>query len=390
MKSGSVKILAVVVILLFGVMYALNTSDRSPPGTEHGPLVPELKARLNDLESVTITDADGRLAIVREGDTWRVSDKSGYPADTGVLRQLLLAIADANKVEQKTANPSLYDRLGVQHPAEDGGDGVLVEGSAPEFSFSLILGDAEQGEYRYARLPSEEQSWLIDQNPDVPDAASGWLVSEIVDIPSADVRSVEIRHADGETIRIHKENAEAGTFTVDDIPAGRELSYPTVVNSIAGALGNLTLEDVAPVGEDGLEAAAEAAFVTFDGLRVDVTTSDIDEQTWITVDASTVPVEEPAEPDGEQSAEGGAVPETEPASAGDEPATGGAGAPAAGTEASDGDEEEAAQQTPAERAAAINARTGGWRYRIAGYKADQLTRRWEDVLKTEDEGEVED
>lgn len=370
MKSGSVKILAIVVIVLFGVLYALNTADRSPPGAEGELLVPELKERLNDLDSVTITDADGQLTVSHEDDVWRVRDKSGYPADTATLRQVLLAVAEARKVEQKTANPSLYDRLGVQHPAEEGGDGVLIEASAPEFGFSLILGDSAQGDYRYARIPAEEQSWLIDRNPDLPEDVAGWLRSGIVDIASTEVRSVEIRHTDGETIRLGKENPQAGTFTVEEIPDGRELSYPTVVNGIAGALGNLTLEDVAPAGEEDFTPTARVTFVTFDGLQVDVTTGEIDEATWITVDAATTAADAAVAP---------APAEPEPP--GSEPVT------AAADETPDTDtaEEEAAAPTPAERADDINARTAGWRYRIAAYKADQLTRRWEDILKAESE-----
>ena len=373
MKSGSVKILAIVVIVLFGVLYALNTADRNPPGTPGELLVPELKARLNDLDSVTITDAEGQLTLVRENEAWRVRDRSGYPADTATLRQVLLAIADARKVEQKTANPSLYDRLGVQHPAE-GGDGVLIEASAPQFGFALILGDAAQGDYRYARLPAEEQSWLIDRNPELPGEINGWLRSDVVDIGSAEVRSVAIRHTDGETIRLGKDNSEAGTFTVEEIPDGRELSYPTVVNGIAGALGNLTLEDVARVGEGGFTPTTHITFVTFDGLQVEVTTGELDEQHWITVAASTVPVDKAAAPAPAEAEPAGAEPES--AAADDQAATPDAEAAA---------EEETAAPTPAERADAINTRTAGWRYRIADYKADQLTRRWEDILKAESE-----
>lgn len=376
MKSGSVKILAIIVIVLFGVLYALNTADRSPPGAEGELLVPELKERLNDLESVTITDADGQLTVVHEDDAWRVREKSGYPADTATLRQVLLAVAEARKVEQKTANPSLYDHLGVQHPAEEGGDGVLIEASTPEFGFSLILGDSAQGDYRYARIPAEEQSWLIDRNPDLPGEVTGWLRSDIVDIGSAEVRSVEIRHADGETIHLSKDDPQAGTFTVAEIPEGRELSYPTVVNGIAGALGNLTLEDVARVGDEGLTPSAHVTCLTFDGLQVNVTIGEIDDASWITVDAAAQAAEGPTAPTAGQ-----------PAQAADEPETTGGDVeaspePEAGAEAT---EAETDAPSAAEQAAAINSRTGGWRYRIAGYKADQLTRRWEDILKAEDE-----
>lgn len=388
-KPGTVKILAILVILLFGVLYVLNTTDRYEGPRETELLAPELKPRLNDVTEVEIatgTDADDRVLIVRGDDLWQVSGKDGYPADTAKLRELLRALADARKIEPKTANPELYARLRVAGPGQKEGAGKLVTARAPEVAFSVILGDSAQGDYRYARLPDEAQSWLIDRNPALPDDATGWLLRDIVDIKSADVRSVVIRHADGETIRLHKESADAGTFTVEEIPEGRELSYPTVVNGIAGALGNLTLDDVARAEEGGLTAATQATFETFDGLRVEVTAADIDEQTWITLEASAPEAAEAAQPAAEEESPdetpGGDATDDE-IDAGDDAVSGAAPDDAAPADADTAEED--AAPSPAERAAAISERTAGWRYRIPGYKADQLTRRWEDILKAEDE-----
>src|SRR5690606_25150986 len=180
MSSRNVKILAAVVLILFGVLFALNSTDRTGSRPGEQMLFPEIKSRLNDLNTVTITDADGTITLQREatGDPtagrWVSSGHDGYPADTGKLRQLLLAIADARKIEQKTADQELYERLGVADPREDGGNGVLVAAKGDDAAVSVILGDTAQREFRYARLPDEEQSWLIDQNPDLPGDSTGW------------------------------------------------------------------------------------------------------------------------------------------------------------------------------------------------------------------------
>lgn len=372
MRSRSVRILAVLVVILFGVLYALSTTDRDVPDTDSDLLIPEFKARLNDITSVTITNEDGPLTIERADAGWRVREKHGYPADTAKLRQLLIAIAEARKVEQKTANAALYDKLGVQ-AVDDGGDGVLVAAKGADFGFSVILGNTAQGDYRYARIPDEAESWLIDRSPELPDTASGWLESEVLDVKMAEVRSVEIRHADGETIRLLKESAEAATFEVEGIPAGRELSYPTIANSIAGALGNLTFEDVAPAKQDGWSDATEVHFLTFDGLRIDISTGTVDDETWLALEASV----EPATIES-------TVADTPEAESDD---AGASATPETGNGTEPGDAEPAGQPTPAARAATINERTAGWRYRIPGYKAEQLTRRWADLLKAEDDTE---
>lgn len=392
MNSRSVKVLAVVVIVLFGVLFALNREDRSEPRDGSNLLFPDLKARLNDLTQVTVTDADETITLKREGEAenarWVVPERAGYSADTGKLRQLLVALSDAEKVEQKTSDPELYERLGVADPREDGGEGVLVTAGEGDASISLILGDSAQQDFRYARVPEQAESWLVNQNPVLPEDSAGWLLSEIVNIESSRISSVAIRHSDGEVVGIHKENPDDTNFEVENIPEGRELSYPSVANGIAGALGNLTLEDVRKPGGDE-EPSVTAEFTTFDGLAIRVSVAsenvagdsddeDTDEQHWITLEVSAT---EAAEKD-EEAAGGNAADSGPPA---EEP--GEAGETGEKT-ADETDQQPAAEQAgPAEEAATINARVDGWAYRISTYKAEQLTRRWEDILRSEeDEG----
>lgn len=406
MNPRNVKILAAVVLILFGTLFALNSADRSdsPAGTEM--LFPELKPRLNDLNEVTITDADGTLTLRRapdgESDGWVSSEHDGYPADTAKLRQLLLAIADAQKLERKTSDPALYGRLGVADPAEEDGGGVLVSAKGDDAAVSVILGDPAQGNFRYARLPEEEQSWLINRNPGLPDDSAGWLVPEIVDIDASRIESVVIRHADGEEIRIRKGTADDVNYDVENIPDDRELRYPSVANGIAGVLADLTLQDVSSGDRTG-EDASVAEFRTFDGLELqvrigrtgeaagtgeeDASRAAEEEEYWITLEASASeasagapqPTPETAADDAES--EGG-EPATEQGGASGNDGETGAAAADAGQAGED-------RPDPAEEAAGINQRVGGWSYRIAGYKADQLTRRLEDLLSEEEDAASE-
>jgi hypothetical protein len=401
-SSRNVKVLAIVVLVLFAGLFALNTTDRSESPAGGGLVFPELKARLNDIHTVTITDADGEITLRRETDDgapdgrWTAPDFGGYPVDTGSLRQLLLAIADARKLEQKTSDPERYGRLGVEGPREADGSGVLVSARGDDASVALILGDTAQHEFRYARIPEEAPSWLISENPTLPAERAGWLSPEIVDIDTSKIESAVIRHADGEVIALRKASADDPNFEVENVPEGRELRYPSVANSIAAVVSSLTLEDVrraAPKdgSAEGVEedAAVTAEFRTFDGLELllrayrrsaatpDAGTEeanaetgnngdgDDDEQYWIalTATASPPPAGEEAQPSPEE-ADGSAGP----------------------------DAGEAPLETPAspvDEAADINDRVSGWTYRIASYKADQLMRRWEDLLNDPEDGETD-
>lgn len=376
MSARTLKILGVAVVVLFAAVFLLDRQRNG--GTEADELLfPDLKEQLDAVTEVTVTDADSKVTLAREGDRWVVPGKGGYGADTGALRDLLIAIAEARKIEQKTSNSEYYDRLGVLPPDEEDSTGILVETAGPgAAAIALILGDSVQREYRYARIPDEAQSWLIDRNPDIPDDAAGWLVSEIVDIPSSRIQSVTITHGDGETIRLYKENEDAANFEFEAIPEGRELSYPSVGNSIASTIGGLELEDVHPAGqgEESEEATtATTAYTTFDGLRLTVNSTTANDETWITLEAEAVPVEADDDPDAAADAQPDGTSEAAVAEA----------QPDETSEAADESEqaaEEADSPTPAEQAETINARVSGWEYRIPQYKANQLNRRWEDLL----------
>jgi len=355
MSRRTVAILAAaLVVLLALVIFGQRTS--APVGTGSA-LVPDLEAALGDLERVTIVKANGETVATLEKrpDSWVVADKNGYVANAAKLRQALTALAEAKIVEQKTANPELYGRLGVEDVTAANAAGVSVALTAQGRELpTIILGNAEGSKYRYARRAGEAQSYLIDRNPDVPRAAAQWVDSVIVDVRGERVREVTITHADGEVVHISKASSELANFDVAGVPKGRELSYPGVANVVGNALRELNLEDVEAATEPA-EQPTIVEFRTFDGLIVRVTGSKRGDEDWISLEASV---------DSAQAA--AAAPAAAPAE----------GAAAEGAAAS-----AAPAADPNAEAQRINAKVGGWRYKIAGFQYDQMTRRMTELLK---------
>lgn len=366
MNTRTVRTLAIVAIMLMGVMIVIEMGeDDAPPGSGE-LLLPELKDRINDIDRVAFRDADGTISIVNDGESWTVAERAGFPADVGKLREVLLALADARTLEQKTSNPDRYAQLGLDDPENEDSKAVAVEISGDGFDYSVIVGNRAQRNHRYVRVAGADETWMIDTNPDVPDDAGGWLMADIIDVDSKRVRSVTITHPDGETITAFKEDAENANFDVDAIPEGRELSYPSVANGMGGVLNELRLDDVRQAVE--LSDPVITQFLTFDGLQVTVHTEKGEEETWIELAAAAVPLEQPAEEEEKEEKEQ-ADDAASDSGEDDEPA--------------DESEEEAAPEY--ESADAINARVGGWQYRIADYKANLLLRRWDDILKAAEE-----
>ncbi len=338
MTGRNLKALVAIVVGLLLLLVVLdNKVDRDDLGRA---LLPGFEAHANDVTAIVIATAgeDAPVELRREADRFVVATRAGYPADIGRLRGLVVALADAQIVEDKTANPENYDKLGVDDP-DEGGSGTKIDLSGPDFTYTVILGNSAQGDYRYARVANEPRSYLIDQDPTVPAVAGDWLAPGILDIGADRVARVRISHADGESLVIEKGGEDSTDFEVLDVPDGRELSYATVGNGIGATLDGLELSDVRVAEGDG--ATTTAVFETLDGLSVTAEVFAEADGHWVGFRAQPV--------DG--------------------------GAPGSqGTEASG--ENEAVRM-----ADEINGRLSGWQYRIPDFKKNLLTRRWDDILK---------
>ena len=374
MTRRTIQWLAALVVGLVLLLVVLEETDHS--GTrESRLLLPDLEAHANSADTVLIAQPkeEAGVTLHRVDDHWSVVERDDYPADMAKLRSLMVALAGAKIVEEKTSNPDLYSKLEVGDPG-DGGKGVKVTVSGDGFAETVILGKTAQRDFRYARVPDQASSYLIDKNPEIPDKIGDWLSPDVLDISSKRVRRVSITHADGEKIVIDKGSRDLTDFTVLDVPAGRELSYASVGNGIAAVLAKLTLEDVRATVEAPAETTAE--FDTWNGLRITARITPEGDTAWVAFSAEAVAVEDAGQPDASKKQTADA----------DAPAT---GTPDDQDAADETDAGKAAGSKPAEaelpapdvQAAEINKRLGGWQYKLADYKKNLLTRRWKDILK---------
>jgi hypothetical protein len=335
-------------LVVLGLLVAIGQSNRSADTAAGAAFVPGLTGAINDIERVTVTTANGETVatLERRPEAWVVVEKNAYRADVAKLRQTLAALGEAKTLEAKTATPALHSRLGVEDVGGADATGISLAFTAAGKELpTLILGNVEGTKFRYARRANEAQSYLIDRNPDVPRTTALWLDTSIVDVRSDRVRAVTITHPDGEVLALAKPGPDAPNFDVAGVPAGRELMYPGVANVIGNGLRELNLEDVEPAANplEGMPVSVE--FRTFDGLVVRAEGWKVGEDSWLAFTASV------------DTAQAAAAPPTDGAA----PAS-----PAA---------------DPAAEAERINARVGGWRYRVASFQYDQLTRRMADLLK---------
>jgi len=216
---------------------------------------------------------DKTLATLVRGDKgWTLAEKGGYAVDSGKLRDLLLKLADAKLVEQKTSNKDKYAALGVQDVSDATAKGVQVELQGLAQPLDVIVGDANPRGGSYVRRAGDAQSWLTAAAISIDKDATSWLRKDIATMPATRIANVTLTHADGSVVKIAKSAEGDANFTLVDVPKGREAGDAFTINGIAGTLDGLRFDDVLPAKDAAPEAnALKARFETFDGIAVDVT-----------------------------------------------------------------------------------------------------------------------
>lgn len=355
MNSRKVIILAVVAVAVLGAALLLSYERSSPQQETADALYPDLKAQLDAIRTVRIFKAGDEkvVELARKDSQWVVSERSGYPADGAKVRKLLLSLADARPVEEKTSNPQNYPTLGVEDVKDSAATGTRVELEGPAAPVNLIVGKAAGAKGAYVRRAGEPASWLIDQSIDAPGTAGEWLRTSVIDVTADRVQSATVSTDGAKPYTAEKASRADADFKVSSLPKGKEVDT-FAVNGVAGALAGLTLSDVRPASEfQADKPTAHATFRTFDGLVVELDGWNKDDKHYIAAKTAY---------DAEL-AKRFHVETKAPEKAVDaKPEENSAAAPVAQTKTDD----------VAEAAKTTNERLQGWVYQIADYKYEAI------------------
>lgn len=270
-------LIGLAVAALLAIVVAIVLNQRSQPRSEGGArptyLAPELRDHVNDVGKLVLTGADNKVVATldRTANGWTLAEKGGYAADTGKLRELLLKLADAALVEQKTANKDKYVALGVEDVEAKDAKGLKVELGGLAQPLALIVGSANaRGGGSFVRRAGDAQSWLASATLTLPKSANDWLKKDLADVPATRIESVTLTNADGKSLRVFKENEGDANFKLADIPKGRETGSEFAANGLASTLAGLRFDDVVAAKDAAPDAKAlKARYAAFDGLVVD-------------------------------------------------------------------------------------------------------------------------
>ena len=257
---------------------------------------PEVRGGAGSVAAIEVGRAEAGFALERRGDGWANTGLGGYPARPELIETVLIGISGLRYLEPKTARTALYPRLAVEDPGPGAGSTRLtLRGGDGGTLADIIVGKARPRSANapragvYIRLPGRERAWLAEGTLDVHRDAPGWSDREIVDIDARSVRSMTVRHVDGEVVDLHRASPGDRKLTLRNLPAGAAVAHQHQIDFMSELAKELSFLDARaggpsdPAVAPGFEVTVESA----DRLRVTLRAGNPTEDgsVWAAVDA---------------------------------------------------------------------------------------------------------
>ena len=364
MRRGLWVLAAIAAALIAAAVY-LSTAQRSEHRAGAAQLLyPALEAALDEVTAVRIAGPGETTAVTlkRAGAGWQVVERSGFAADASHVRTLLLGLAQARTLEEKSSLPANYPSLGVEDLSAPGATGTGVELDGPARHVSVIVGKSADGRSTFVRRKGEAASWQVGTALTIERDPAKWLATDLLDIGADRIQSAEFAVPGKRPWTAAKAGRADLKFTVSGKPNSGQAAG---TDRVATALAKLHLQDVRPVGDAPADKpAATATYRTFDGLvlafdgytdgdkrylQVRPTVDDTAPQRYIVAPAATAGKQDAAAPDSAKAA-----------------------APAAAAERSAPQTPESALAQTRAEAKKLEERVNGWRFEVPSWSYDAI------------------
>ncbi|MDJ0956089.1 MAG: DUF4340 domain-containing protein [Arenicellales bacterium] len=277
-KKGFIVLLGITVLVIVAAVVTRQSEESSNISTE-GPYFPDLLQQSNEVAIAIIKDSESTTTLKKKDDQWIIDEKDGYPASTAQVRELILGLARLQRLEAKTKNPELYNKLEVNDIGEPGSNSKLVrlKGASGSDLAVVIVGKEKVSrggttkDQLYVRAPGDAQSWLVEGLMPALGKATDWLDKTIIKPKVGEVRSVTV-DSSTDSLVVARENTETTDFTVQELGPDEEVESQYAINQIVQSFKDLRLEDVKAESALDLSSAesSRAILKSFDGAKIEL------------------------------------------------------------------------------------------------------------------------
>lgn len=351
------QIIVAVITIIIVAAAVIISQQRAPQTSKEKPrLFPELAGKINDVSEITIRDDQTTLTVHRLSGIWSIVEADNYPALVDKVKQTVLVASEFDVIAEKTTNPDLYKRLGVEDPDDKGATSHLltIKSNGDELA-SLIVGKSRRSKSPssapglYVRIPGQEQALLVEGSLTVSTDIVQWFKRDIINVDADRVSAIHIRPKDKPVVHLKKDNP-GDDLILRNIPDGREPKPEYYISRMAAILENVYADGVR--SEDSIDYSSPDSSIsvrTFDGLTANIEIRKIGDNTYARFSFAAEPGETVIAEDTDQAPEEAVA-------------------------------EEEVRVTPEQEAEDLNSLLDGWAYQLSVLKAELVNQSLSDLL----------
>ena len=272
--------------------YASSSKDSINTSESIGAaILPGLLESVNNISQIQISQAGNENVVTLKvsGDGWVIEERNDYPADISKIRAVALALAQANIVEEKTSNPDLYHKLGVESIDLADAQGMQVKIDYGKQSQTLIVGKPgpQLNKNRYVRLADSDTSWLVNRKIDVKHDVAYWLRKDLFSVEPDEVLKVEIVMPDDARLVIENSSSEENTFIVANLSDPDSQVVQAELDQVTNALSSFQLLDVTKVENfKSDEPTMHVEYLLKQGIVIKLVAYEVDKDHFVTIEIS--------------------------------------------------------------------------------------------------------
>lgn len=262
---------AVSVVLALGLYV---TTNRWSAGTVEGAaFLPDLRANLATVNAIEVTEGGKTLTIEGAGAAWKVRERGGFPVKPEAVRKLLLALAEAQLVEPRTATQDKLALLELEDPTVKDAKSrrVRILGAGGKPLADVMIGKTRFDAFGsgkggiYVRRFNEMQSWLATGDPKVTADIKDWIETKVFGADADKAVKVTIQSPGEEPLVVEKSPpaekaaaagdatappkppgppAKVSKFRLANMPEGKKLKDGANIDQIVDGFASIDLDDV--------------------------------------------------------------------------------------------------------------------------------------------------
>jgi len=309
-RQRFITLIVAAALAISGALYL--SAQRNVQRDTHGAaLIPTLAGEMNTVTALSVRrgSATPTVTVHEKDGRWTVAERGDYPADVAKLRKLLLGLSDAKIVEEKTSNPGNFAVIGVEDPSSPAATGAEISVTARDGKHAVIIGKPVGGG-NFARRSGGNASYSVEPGISFESEPRFWIDSRLLDVAVGGIRSIEVKPAAGPGYTVHRvaaasaNSSTAGatnsgaaavgppapksedSFVLDGVPPGRKAADSVQLAPSPTAFSGLTVDDVTPVGDVDFSKATVATVTLSDGNVITLSGAAVGDKHWIQVKAS--------------------------------------------------------------------------------------------------------